>query len=379
MGYLEHGEDISIGMGTPPSQEYLEPMEDMWMGTPPSQEHLKHGHEDGDTINPEASGAHGGYRYGDWNRDTTTLGHLEPMKDIGMGLSPPQGHLKHMGTGTGPPRTLHQEVDNAAGNTKAVGGHAVVGTLVAHVGTGDGDDGAIGTDLHIVCARRSHQHQGHPGDGIRATLGTTIPWKCWPGPIRQVMLTGRAPSWMRHLKVASSPGATAMLCGSMEMMGLCRPAGTTGNHEVTHVPCTSPGILPCPMAALTVAGAVPGGDGDGDGGLAGHAARVSPAHVLPRIGHRELGQAQARPRHLGTRWQEVVASPTATVPRPITSPHTWCLAGRDPPRLYQVMVACPCPATTQSRSRVCPSVTEDAEDSMRMGDVTPVAVGQGEG
>ena len=38
------------------------------------------------------------------------------------------------------------------------------------------------------------------------------------------------------------------------------------------------------------------------------------------------------------------------------------------------MVACPWPATMQSRSRVCPSVTEDAEDSMRMGGVTPVAV-----
>lgn len=48
-----------------------------------------------------------------------------------------------METGTGltwPPHTLHHEVDDAAGNTEAVGGHAVVGALVAHVGTSDGDD-----------------------------------------------------------------------------------------------------------------------------------------------------------------------------------------------------------------------------------------------
>lgn len=36
---------------------------------------------------------------------------------------------------------------------------------------------------------------------------------------------GRAPLWMRHLKDASSPWRTVVLCGSMEMMGLCRPAG----------------------------------------------------------------------------------------------------------------------------------------------------------
>lgn len=207
---------------------------------------------------------------------------------MAIGTPPPWGHLEHMGTGTGPPqqpRTLHQEVDDAAGDTKAVGGHAVVGTLVAHVGTGDGDDRAIGADLHIVWTRRSRQHQGHPGDHGEDTLGTTIPWRCWPGPIRQVTLTGRAPSWTRHLKVASSPGATAMLCGSMEMMGLCRPSGTKEATEVTHVPHLPPSILPHPVTTLTVAGAVTGGDGDSDGGLAGDAACVCPAHILPRIGH----------------------------------------------------------------------------------------------
>lgn len=118
----------------------------------------------------------------------------------------------------------------------------MIGALVAHVSAGDRDDRAVGADLHIVWARRSCQHQDDPGGSTRATLGTTIPWRCWPGPIRQVMLMGRAPSWMRHLKVASSPGATVMLCGSMEMMGLCRPAGTgrQGSHEVTHVPHVFP-------------------------------------------------------------------------------------------------------------------------------------------
>lgn len=200
-----------------------------------------------------------------------------------MGTSPPREHLEpvEMGTGTPwPPRTLHQEVDDAAGDPEAVGGHAVVGALVAHVGAGDGDDGAVGADLHVVWTRRSHQHQGHPRDCAGATLGTTVPWRCWPGPIRHVTLTGRAPSWTRHLKVASSPGATAMLCGSMEMMGLCRPAGTKGRGSHQGHPCP-PSVLPRPMATLTVAGAVTGGDGDCDGGLAGDTARVRPAHVLP--------------------------------------------------------------------------------------------------
>lgn len=118
-----------------------------------------------------------------------------------------------------------------------------------------------------------------------------------------------------------------------------------------------------------------GGDGDSDGGLAGGAAHVCPAHVLARIGHGELRQAQAGPRHLGgVAGGGISWARRATSPCPTTSPPTWCLAGRAPPRLYQVMVAWPWPATMQSRSRVCPSVTEDAEDSMRMGGVTPVAV-----
>lgn len=75
-----------------------------------------------------------------------------------VGTSPRREHLEPMEMGTGtprPPRTLHQEVDDAAGDPEAVGGHTVVGALVAHVGTNDGDDGAVGTDLHIVWGRRS--------------------------------------------------------------------------------------------------------------------------------------------------------------------------------------------------------------------------------
>lgn len=46
---------------------------------------------------------------------------------------------------------------------------------------------------------------------------------------------------------------------------------------------------------------------------------------------------------------------------------TWCWAGRLPPRLYHVMVAWGCPATTQFRSKVCPSTTVGDEDSILMG------------
>lgn len=49
---------------------------------------------------------------------------------------------------------------------------------------------------------------------------------------------------------------------------------------------------------------------------------------------------------------------------------TWCRAGRLPPRLYHVMVAWGCPATTQFRSKVCPSTTVGDEDSIRIGGET---------
>lgn len=49
---------------------------------------------------------------------------------------------------------------------------------------------------------------------------------------------------------------------------------------------------------------------------------------------------------------------------------TWCLEGRLPPRLYHVMVAWVCPATTQFRSKVSPSTTEGDEDSILIGGET---------
>lgn len=49
---------------------------------------------------------------------------------------------------------------------------------------------------------------------------------------------------------------------------------------------------------------------------------------------------------------------------------TWCRAGRLPSRLYHVMTAWGCPATTQFRSKVCPSTTVGDEDSILIGGET---------
>jgi len=67
----------------------------------------------------------------------------------------------------------------------------------------------------------------------------------------------------------------------------CRDKGT-GKPRGHPWPPFPSSVLYRPVATLTVAGAVMGGDGDSDGGLAGDTAHVCPAHVLPRIGHREL-------------------------------------------------------------------------------------------
>lgn len=58
---------------------------------------------------------------------------------------------------------------------------------------------------------------------------------------------------------------------------------------------------------------------------------------------------------------------------------TWCLAGRDPPRLYQVTVACKPLAMTQLRSRVCPSATAEEDASILTGAWPPEAGGPGGG
>lgn len=49
------------------------------------------------------------------------------------------------------PLTVHIEGHDTLGHTVGIGGHAAVGTMVAGPGAHDGDDGAIGTDVDIVC------------------------------------------------------------------------------------------------------------------------------------------------------------------------------------------------------------------------------------
>ena len=62
----------------------------------------------------------------------------------------------------------------------------------------------------------------------------------------------------------------------------------------------------------------------------------------------------------------------------LRDPRTWVWAGRLPPRLYHVTWVWACPATTQLRSSVCPSVTEGDEDSILTGrELVPEARGRG--
>ena len=60
-------------------------------------------------------------------------------------------------------------------------------------------------------------------------------------------------------------------------------------------------------------------------------------------------------------------------------PRTWAWGGRLPPRLYHVIWVWASPATTQLRSRVCPSVTEDEEDSILTGGVVAPRIAGGVG
>ena len=59
----------------------------------------------------------------------------------------------------------------------------------------------------------------------------------------------------------------------------------------------------------------------------------------------------------------------------LRDPHTWAWGGRLPPRLYHVIWLWASPATTQLRSRVCPSVTEGEEDSILTGGVVAPKMG----
>lgn len=152
---------MGVGMGTPPPQELLEHMEDISMGTgtsqpqghlenisrgtwaPLLQEHLKHGEDMGTGTPPTQRplGHTGTANMGVVMGTLPPQGQLEHTAGMAMGTPPPWGAFGAHGDGDkDTPDTLHQEVDDAAGDTKAVGGHTVVGTLVAHMGAGDGDD-----------------------------------------------------------------------------------------------------------------------------------------------------------------------------------------------------------------------------------------------
>lgn len=49
------------------------------------------------------------------------------------------------------PLTMHTEVHDALGHAIAIGSHAAVGTMVAGPGAHNGDDGAVGADMDVVC------------------------------------------------------------------------------------------------------------------------------------------------------------------------------------------------------------------------------------
>lgn len=49
------------------------------------------------------------------------------------------------------PLTMDTEVHDALGHAVGIGGHAAVGTMVAGPGAHNGDDGAVGADLDVVC------------------------------------------------------------------------------------------------------------------------------------------------------------------------------------------------------------------------------------
>lgn len=58
-------------------------------------------------------------------------------------------------------------------------------------------------------------------------------------------LMGAAPSWMRHLKLASWPCCTVLLGGSMEITGLLRPGGA---EAWAGQRCVGPRVPPPPPA-----------------------------------------------------------------------------------------------------------------------------------
>ena len=47
--------------------------------------------------------------------------------------------------------TVHAEIDDTLGHTIDIGSHAAVGSMVAGPGAHDGNDGAVGADVDVVC------------------------------------------------------------------------------------------------------------------------------------------------------------------------------------------------------------------------------------
>lgn len=186
-------------------------------------------------------------------------------------------------------------------------------------------------------------------------------------------------------------------------------AGGGDGHSVSQASAAAPAFplfppSPGRLAPLTVGevGALGLGDCDCDGGL--HAV-AGPADILACVRWGGLEDVQAGATHLDRRGQgcERGASQSpAGAPYPIPPssapsapcglqcspgwppptflpPGTWCRAGRVPPRLYHVTGAWAWPATTQFRSRVCPSATVGDEDSILTGGTGPGAAGRGDG
>lgn len=118
------------------------------------------------------------------------------------------------------------------------------------------------------------------------------------------MVTGAAPSWMRHLKLASWPCRTVLLGGSMEMTGLLRPGEQGGQRAglsragMAQLP-TRDQVSPSPpataTATLTVGGPCTGWDSDCEGGFLFRACTGNhAAHVFAGIGRGDVVEPQLR-------------------------------------------------------------------------------------
>lgn len=46
---------------------------------------------------------------------------------------------------------MHTEIDDTLGHTIGIGSHTAIGSMVAGPGAHNGNDGAVGADVHVVC------------------------------------------------------------------------------------------------------------------------------------------------------------------------------------------------------------------------------------